>query len=137
MGEDDRRRFGHRPGGRFDDSVQYRALRLGDGRELRRRTNADSGTVANVNTVRDTWSDRHPGTDDRTADAMSYGVQSWGSAVSSGVPGANGYAQAANGDTHEDANGDTHETANGDTHETADSNAVSARMLVERQKMHV
>ena len=106
MGEDDCRRFGHRPTGRLDDSIQYCAVRLGDGRELRRRTNADSGTVANVNTVRDTRPDRHPGTDDRTADAMSYGVQSWGSAVSTGVPGANGYASA-----HEYASADRYAEA--------------------------
>jgi len=47
------------------------------------------------------------------------------------------HAAPTDGDAHEDANGDTHETANGDTHEDADSNAVSARMLVERHKMQV
>ena len=91
---------------------------------MRRHTNADSGTVANVNTIRDTWSDRHPDTDDRTADAMSYGVQSWGSAVSPRLSGANG-------DTHE------HAPAYGDENAGTDGDAVSARMLVERHKMQV
>jgi hypothetical protein len=51
--------------------------------------------VANVNTFRDTWSDRHPGTNNRTADAVSYGMQPGRPAMSSRMPStADKYASA-------------------------------------------
>ena len=127
MGEDDCRRFGHRPTGRLDDSIQYCAVRLGDGRELRRRTNANASAMANGDTDRDPWSDGHPGADARTADAVPDGMQPRRPAMSSRLSSADEHAAAANAD----------EDAGAHQHAHTDSDALSPRMRAPGQPLQV
>ncbi len=127
MGEANCFRFRGRTGGRFDDSIQHCSVRLGYGRRLRRRTDAHSRSLADVDADGDAWSHEHPGTDARTADAVPNGVQPRRPAMSSRLSGADEHAATANGD----------QNAGADQHAHTNSDALSPRMRAPGQPLQV